>query len=411
MKYALIGEKLGHSFSKIIHNLCGLEYDLIELNKDQVENFVKSSTYDGFNVTIPYKKQVMEYLDEISPLARLVGSVNTVKREGNKLVGYNTDVSGLEYQIECAGASVKDKNVLILGSGGASLTAIALCKKNGAKSYKIVSRSGEVNYENCYNYKQTEVIINTTPVGMYPNVDGVPIDIERFSKLTAVFDLIYNPIRTKLILRAEKMGLKCSGGLKMLIMQGVKSQEIWLGEKKDPEIIENLFVELTKTKNNLVLSGMAGSGKTSIGKECAKLLNLPFYDVDKEIELKYGKSPSEIILSQGEEVFRDIETKVVLELSKTGGKVISLGGGSILREENVNALKQNGIIVYIERDIEKLVDKDRPLSQKFGIRELFEKRKGIYESTFDRKVENNQDLETAVKGVIKEYEIACYQRS
>ena len=411
MKYALIGEKLSHSFSKILHERLGLSYDLKELNKEEVGTFVLNNDYDGFNVTIPYKKEVIPYLDEISPLSSLVGSVNTVVKRGGKNFGFNTDVRGLEYQIESRGVTLTDKNVLILGSGGASLTAVALCKSKNVKSYKVVSRSGEVNYENCYDFINTEIIINTTPVGMYPNQEGLPIEIDRFPSLVAVFDLIYNPIRTNLVLEAERRGIITSGGLKMLCMQGIKSEELWLDKKIEEEVAETLIKSIAVEKNNLVLSGMAGCGKSTVGKATAERLNLPFFDVDEEITKISKKTPSQIINEEGEERFREIETEVVKELSKTGGKVISLGGGSILREENQRALKRNGIVIYLSRDIEKLALDNRPLSQKYGIRELFEKRKETYFKSADVIVSNDGEISKTIEEVIKEYENSCYKRS
>lgn len=407
MKYALIGEKLSHSFSKIIHERIGGEYDLVELKEEQVESFVKNNCYDGFNVTIPYKKLVMKYLDEISPLAEMVGSVNTVVKKNGKLIGYNTDVRGLEYQIESLGVDLEKKNVLVLGSGGASNTAVALCLLKGAKSVNVVSRAGKLNYQNCYELTETEIIINATPVGMYPNVEDMPIDIDRFSNLIAVFDLIYNPIRSNLVLSAINKGLIASGGLKMLVTQGLKSRELWQGEPINEELTNKILVELTREKNNLVLSGMAGCGKTTIGKLASEYLKMPFYDVDVVITEKHGKSPAQIITEQGEQAFRDIESQVVKELSKTGGKVISLGGGSVLREENVKALKRNGIIVYLERDVEKLATENRPLSEKQGVKALFEERKQTYMKTKDVLVNNDGDVKITLKGVIEGYENSC----
>lgn len=411
MKFALIGEKLGHSFSKIIHESCGLSYDLIQLKKEELVSFFSACSYDGFNVTIPYKKEVMKYLDAIDEKAQLVGSVNTVVRKDGKFYGYNTDVFGLEYLINKQNVTLAGKDVLILGSGGASTTAVAVCKMQKAKSYTVLSRSGELNYQNCYERLNPQIIINTTPVGMFPNDEEMPVDLDRFSSIQAVFDLIYNPIRTNLVSSAKSKGIVAVGGLAMLTSQALKSQEIWLNNEVTSSKIQQITQSLAIQKNNLVLSGMAGCGKTTIGELLSRKLGLQFFDVDREIEKEHALTPAQIIERFGEKKFREIEEQTIKTLSSSGGKVISLGGGSVLLESNVKRLKRNGIIVYIKRDVEKLVDDDRPLSKKFGVKQLFESRKEIYNSTCDVSVENNCDIETAVKGVIGNYENSCYKWS
>ena len=241
MKYCLIGEKLSHSKSKVIHEYLGLNYDLVEVEKGKLGDFIENTDYDGFNVTIPYKKEIIPLLDELEENARAIGAVNTVKRVGNKLVGYNTDFSGLEYMLERADIGLKNKNVLILGTGGASETAKAVATAARAKSVNRVSRTGEINYENCYDLKDTEIIINATPVGMYPSVNEKPIELKRFKKLIGVADCIYNPKETLLVKEGKSLGIKSVGGLYMLVVQGVKAEEIWTGKKCDNALIDRLF--------------------------------------------------------------------------------------------------------------------------------------------------------------------------
>ena len=407
MKYCLIGEKLGHSYSKIIHEKVGLNYDLVEIERENLGDFFKNCVFSGFNVTIPYKKSVIEYLSYLSPIAKSAGAVNTVVNKDGKFYGYNTDVGGMDYMIKRVNLSLKDKNVMILGSGGTSNTAVTLAKINNAKSITVVSRNGEVNYENCYDYKDTQIIINATPVGMFPNPYNKPIELKPFKKLEGVFDCIYNPKNTELISEAKALNIACESGLSMLVEQALLARDIWLETTHDSSLTESIIKQIRKLTSNIVLCGMPSAGKTSVGKIIAKKLNLQFFDSDDEIFKSYGKTPAEIIKSQSENEFRDIESKVVKDLSIKSGAVISLGGGAILREENVKNLKRNGTIVYIKRDLDKLILKDRPLSQKQGIKDLYEKRKDIYNKVSDLIVENNGAVEECAKKVIEEYEITC----
>ena len=408
MKYCLIGEKLGHSYSKIIHTYCGLDYSIVQLNKDELENFLTNCEYDGFNVTIPYKKEVMKYLSYISPEAEKIGAVNTVVNKNGKLYGYNTDIGGLESMIKSTFVSLKDKNVLVLGSGGASSTACALANINNAKSVTVVSRNGEINYTNCYELKDTEIIINATPCGMSPKVDESPIDLSKFKSLKGVYDCIYNPQNTNLILQAKSLKIPCASGLKMLVVQALLAQEIWLNKSHDQIKEKEIFNFVKNQTTNIVLSGMPSSGKSTIAKALSKVLNLEYFDSDEYIVKKYNKTPSEIILSQGEKAFRDIESEAIAVLSNKKGAIISLGGGGVLRNKNVINLKRNGVIYYIDRPIEKLIDKDRPLSKQKGVKALYGERKDIYENTCDFKVKNNTTIEDCVKEIISIYENISY---
>ena len=407
MKYCLIGEKLGHSYSKIIHEKLGLSYSLKELNKIELDSFLKSPDFDGFNVTIPYKKDVIPYMEDLSPTASLAGAVNTVVNKNGKLYGYNTDVDGMNYMLNKVGVSVKDKVVMILGSGGTSNTAVTLCKRENAKVYRVVSRSGEINYDNCYNYQDTQIIINTTPVGMYPNVEDKPIDLSKFSSLIGVFDCVYNPKNTELLTQAKSLKIACNGGLDMLVKQAILAYNIWKESKQSDAITQKIAKEIDFQTKNIVLSGMPSAGKTTIGKALASKLGKDFYDSDILIKETFLKTPAEIIESEGEESFRQKESAVIKDLALKRGVVIALGGGAVLKEENIKNLKRNGVIFYIKRELDLLVTDNRPLSQKQGVKTLYENRKGIYESVCDYIVENNGEIDSAIKEIILNYENSC----
>ncbi len=398
MKYCLIGEKLGHSYSKVIHNLQGLDYSLVEVEKGKLCEFVKGD-YDGFNVTIPYKKDIIPLLDEIEESARQIGAVNTVLVKNGKRYGYNTDVFGMEFALNLANINLKGKRVMILGTGGTSLTATEVCKRAGAKEVVYVSRSGEINYQNCYQ-KSVDVIINTTPVGMYPSVDNSPVDLSKFKGLEGVFDCIYNPLRTNLILQAEGLGIKCSGGLPMLVGQGLKAEEIWLEKSIDTSVYVSVLNVILNEKRNIVLIGMPSCGKTTVAKLLAEKTGRKVIDTDELVLKNEGKTPAMLIESFGEKHFRDCEAVAVKEASESVGVIIATGGGVVLREENVANLKRNGLIIYLERAIEKLIDEDRPLSKNGAISRLFEIRKPIYEGVCDKKVSNDGDIEHTIREIL-----------
>lgn len=409
MKYCLIGEKLGHSYSAELHRAMGFDYSLVEVNKDALAEFLANNDYDGFNVTIPFKKAVIDHLDRLDNSARLTGAVNTVKRDGNLLVGYNTDIDGMSYMIESTGVSLKDKNVLILGSGGTSGTAQALAIVKGAKSINVVSRTGKINYTSCYELSDTQIIINTTPVGMFPDVYKKPIELSRFKNLIAVFDCVYNPFRTKLIQEANALGLICSDGLPMLVRQAVLAQNLWNNKKDDPKTTKTLVSTMRAKKANIVLFGMPSSGKTTLGGILAEKYGKPFIDLDEYIAEKHGKSPAEMIRENGEQFFRQAESAAVAEVAPLSGRIIALGGGTVLDQSNVKKLKMNGVMIYIKRDLNLLTTENRPLSLLHGVERLFAERKEIYKSAADAQVENNSDPDYAVKEIEKAYESACNQ--
>ena len=387
MKYCLIGERLSHSYSAEIHKGCGLNYELKEVPRGKLADFIKEN-YDGFNVTIPYKKEIIPFLDGVDESAEKIGAVNTVVKTDGKYIGYNTDMEGMRYALSRKGICLTERNVMILGSGGAACTAQALCGAEGAKSFVTVSRSGEINYENCYELKDTDIIINATPVGMFPNIGETPIDLSRFKNLKGVFDCVYNPFNTALIMQAKKLGVPCSDGLPMLVKQALEAQKIW-GVTSDKADTEEIINGLYADKLNIVLVGMPSSGKTTVGKLVAEISGKKFIDTDAEIFNATGKTPAEIIEKTGEKAFRDIETEIVKKAALSSGAVIATGGGAVLRGENVSALKSGGVVLYIKRDLSLLTAEHRPLSQSGGIARLFVERKALYERAADFTVLND----------------------
>ena len=402
MKFCLIGEKLSHSYSKEIHNLCGIDYSLKEIVRCGVGDFVCGSSFDGFNVTIPYKKEVIPFLDGVSNEVKEIGAVNTVANKNGKRIGYNTDVNGILYTLKRKGVSVKDKNVLVLGTGGAS-KAVEYVIKNQNGNCILVSRSGDINYENCYNVKAVKVIINATPVGTFPNVQDCPIDLEKFKGLEFVFDLVYNPQKTTLIKKAEELNIPCSNGLPMLVEQALSAEDIWLDKTHSKALTEEIISRLSNDKLNIALTGMPGCGKSTIGNILSKKLNKTFIDLDVEISNYAKKTPQEIINELGESEFRKIETEVLKKVLLNTGTVIALGGGAFISEENRELLSHSAVTVYVKRDLELLKTCGRPLSKTIGVKKLFEEREVFY-NTADFSVDNNGDINLAVKEIIVKYE-------
>lgn len=403
MKYCLLGEKLSHSFSREIHSSLGLDYTLKEVSPCMIGDFALSREFAGYNVTIPYKKTIINYLDWVSSEAKSIGAVNTVKIVDGKAYGYNTDVLGFLYTVKRKGISLKDKTVMVLGTGGASNAVKYVLESENAKEIIIVGRNSTVNYQNCYDYSKTQIIINATPVGTSPDFESKPIDLSKFSSLVAVFDLIYNPQKTALMKQAESLGLIYSNGLPMLIEQALCAQDIWLDKTHDNSLTEKILNDIAKQKLNICLTGMPSSGKSTIGKLLAKELNREFIDLDDEIFMAKNKTPAEIINENGEEFFRKIETEVLKKVLAKSGAVISLGGGAFISEKNRELISQNAISVYIKRDLSLLETGGRPLSLKKGVETLYNERKAFYE-TANFTIENNGEIETAVKEIINVYE-------
>ena len=405
MKYGLIGEKLGHSFSKIIHEkIADYTYELKEISKENLDSFMKAKDFSCINVTIPYKEDVIPYLDYVDSAAKAMGAVNTIVNRDGKLYGYNTDFYGMKLMIEKNGFDLKDSKVLILGSGGTAKTSRAVAENLGAREIVTVSRSGEVNYSNVSElHKDADFIINTTPCGMYPNNDTYAIDPALFPSLKGIIDAVYNPLKTIIVSKGEDLGIKGVTGLYMLIAQAVLASEKFMDKSLDVEkISDEIFAEITKEKQNIVLIGMPGSGKSTIGKALAEKLGRYFIDTDDVITKKHGVI-SDIFANKGEVYFRDIETETVKATAKNGGIVIATGGGAILRKENVTALKQNGVIFFLNRPLEDIIPtSDRPLSSDIeSLRKRFEERYPIYKATGDFEIAIDGNIENAVNRILE----------
>ena len=390
LKCGLIGERLSHSFSPQIHReLSDYSYSLFELSESELGGFLKNGDFHGANVTIPYKKSVIPYLDEISDEAKRIGAVNTIVRtEKGGLRGDNTDYYGLWHTITESEIAIKGKKVLILGTGGASLTAKAVCEDMGAEKITFLSRSGEFNYENVYDKcGSTQIVINCTPVGMYPNNGASPVCLDRLPLCEGVIDIVYNPSKTQLLLDAERLEIKRAGGLSMLVAQAKRACEIFLDEKIDDGEIRRITDLISAKTENIILIGMPGCGKTTVGKILSNLTGRAVIDTDEMILSASGRSPSEIIKSDGEEKFREIEHGEVKNAGKMSGVIISTGGGVVTREENYAPLHQNGKIVFIHRSLNSLATADRPLSK--NLEELYEKRLPLYRAFCDAEVSND----------------------
>lgn len=401
--YGLLGEHLPHSFSPQIHLALGNEdYHLFEIAPENLEKFLTERNFKGLNVTIPYKKSVIPYLDEISPEAQKIGAVNTVTIRDGKLYGDNTDYFGFMYMVEKSKIAIKDKKVLVLGNGGASLTVQTVLRDLGARDVLVVSRKGEINYTNIYSHSDTDIIVNTTPVGMYPDNMNSPVDLGKFPNLSGVLDVVYNPLRTRLIMEAEKLGVPCMTGLSMLVAQAKKAHEIFFNTIINNNVCENIEKILRLQMSNIVLIGMAGCGKSTIGKILSEKLNKEFVDTDEMIEKAESKSIPEIIERFGEDFFRCAENLAINIAGKEKSRIIATGGGVITRPENYMPLNQNGIIVFINRDADKLDTRGRPLSQLYGVKALYEKRMPLYRQFAHVEVDGNGTPEQVAELIIKE---------
>ena len=451
-KFGLIGEKLGHSYSPLIHSKFGdYEYELCEAKEEELEALLKKEEYGGFNITIPYKKTVLKLCDEISDTARAIGSVNTIIRsEDGKLKGYNTDYDGFIYLLKAAKIDVKGMKCMVLGSGGASLTVqtvladmgaseIVIISRKGENNYEninrhfdseiivnttpvgmkcmvlgsggasltvqtvladmgaseivIISRKGENNYENINRHFDSEIIVNTTPVGMYPGNGRTPVNLDDFKNCRGVVDLIYNPNKTKLVLDAMAKSLPATGGLAMLVAQAKESSEFFQNKKIEDEEIENAIDEVRSETLNAILIGMPGAGKTLLGKEIADRMGREFVDIDDMIVEHEGMSIPEIFEKKGESYFRKVETEMLEQACVKTGLVIATGGGIVKKKLNYNIIKQNGVVIWIKRDLDKLETDGRPLSQSMPLDQMYEERKDAYSYWSDFFINNNEERE------------------
>lgn len=415
MDFGLIGYPLGHSFSKEIHESLGLyAYEISDLPEENFAKFMTEKKFRGINVTIPYKQRVIPYLDEIDETAKEIGAVNTIVNRDGRLYGYNTDLFGISNLILKTAGDISEKTVLILGSGGTSRTAAYAAKTLGAKKIYKATRKPDllpdgdfefITYDNLDKIVDiTDIIINTTPVGMFPDTDCSPVDISVFKNLSAVVDAIYNPLKTKLVYAAEGRNIPAQTGLYMLVSQAVKAAELFTGEKISEETLNKVFSDILRSKRNIVLTGMPGCGKTTVGKLLAEKTEKTFADTDELIEKEYGH-PSKIIREHGEEYFRDIESRVISDLKNTNAKVIAVGGGAVLRKENVENLKKNGVTVFIDRDINDIqTTNDRPLSSdRSKLKKLYDTRYPIYAAAADITVVSDNNAENVTDMIIKEF--------
>ena len=411
MRYGLIGEKLGHSFSKIIHEqLADYTYDLIPLSKEELDIFMQEKQFAALNVTIPYKETVIPYLDEIDAHAEKIGAVNTIVNRNGNLKGYNTDFYGFRYMLLQNNIDVKGKKALVLGKGGASKAVIAVLEEMGAEEILTVyykENPETITYEECYkNHSDAEVIVNTTPVGMYPKADDCPIDLDKFPSLKGVADVVYNPLRTQLIIEAEKRNIPSAGGLEMLVAQAKYAVEIFLDTKMEDTCIQKINTALTKERSNLVLIGMSGGGKTVLGQKAAEKLGKQFVDTDAEIVKRIGMPITDFFAKEGEPAFRKIETEVLHELSSQNNLVISTGGGIVKNPLNVEFLKRNGRIIWLKRDAELLQSGNgRPLAPNMAAtKKLYEERLPLYTAAAEAIADNNGTAEEGLESILSAYE-------
>ncbi len=403
MEYGLLGEALGHSFSPWIHQaLADYDYRLYPTPRTDVEELFRRREFKGLNVTIPYKQTVIPLCDEVDPQAAAIGAVNTVVNRDGRLTGYNTDIDGLICLARRAGVNVAGKKVAVLGSGGTSRTAQAAARKLGAAQVVVISRNGEDNYGNLSRHADTQVIVNTTPVGMYPRCGVAPVSLEAFPRLEGLLDVVYNPLRTALLMEAEARGIPCSCGLPMLVAQARRAAELFTGETIPDHRLEEVISGLTAQVRNVVLIGMPGCGKSAVGRALARRLGKEFLDLDRLIEAEAGKPIPRIFAEEGEDAFRALESAAVRKAGARTGCILSTGGGVVTRPENYAPLHQNGVIVHLTRSLEKLPTAGRPVSQSTDLRELWRRREPLYQSFADLTADNNGSIEDTVHTVLKE---------
>lgn len=401
MRCGLLGKTLRHSYSPMIHAVMGdYDYVLFEKQESELAAFLGSGEWDGLNVTIPYKKTALSFCDTLSDAARRTGSVNTLVRREGQVFGDNTDVEGFRALAEASGLSFGGKKALVLGSGGASAAVCAALEDLGARP-TVISRRGEDNYGNLEKHLDARMIVNATPLGMFPGNGTSPLDPERFDACEAVFDVVYNPARTALMLRAEELGIPCFGGMRMLVAQARRSSEDFTGIALPDSLTDRIVDRLEKETRNVVLIGMPGCGKSTLAPRLSAITGRPFRDSDSLVEERTGRRVQDIIGQDGEETFRVLETAALKELGKLSGRIISTGGGCITRAENYPLLHQNGIILWIRRDLSRLPRTGRPLSQGGNLADMYRRREPLYRFFADAEIDNNGTPEDALRQILE----------
>lgn len=399
--YGLLGEKLTHSFSPQIHSLlAAYDYRLFEVEPRHVDAFLTKRDFEGINVTIPYKKTVIPYCDTLSDQARRIGSVNTIlRKQDGSLAGYNTDYDGFDRLLAQTAFDSVGKKALILGSGGSSVTIKTVLEDRHAGEIVIISRTGEHNYQNLHLHRDAALIVNTTPVGMYPHNGVSPIDLDGFPACEAVIDIIYNPAHTKLLLDAQARGIPCVNGLLMLVAQAKRAAELFTGAAIEDGIIAEITGHITRQTQNIVLIGMPGSGKSTVGTLLAKATGRELLDTDTLVEIKTGRPIPAIIEQDGIAAFRRLETEALSEASKRSGMVIATGGGIVTVPENLPLIRQNSVCVFLNRTPDKLVTQGRPLSIQYGVETLYRERLPLYQAWCDLDVDNNQNIHNVIQSI------------
>jgi len=410
MRYGCIGAKLGHSFSPEIHKLIGgYDYELQEISERELGDYLRARAFCGINVTIPYKQAVIPYLDCLSEKSAAIGAVNTVVNRDGVLYGYNTDYYGMRSLILRMGLDLSGRKVLVLGTGGTSRTACAVSTDLGAAEVIPVSRSknaGAVTYDVAYaDHSDADVLINTTPCGMYPDLEGVPVDLARFRRLSAVVDAVFNPLSSRLVCQARQAGLTASGGLYMLVAQAAAASELFTGTPCEANTVERAYNELLRSKGNIVLIGMPGSGKSSVGQLIAARTGRPFVDLDAVVTQAAGKPVSAIFSQNGEAVFRDLESAAVRSAAARTGLVIATGGGCVLRKANTELLRMNGRLVFINRPLSDLLpSEDRPLSDSpEKLEKLYRYRLPIYGGAADVTIDARGSADEVADAVLARF--------